>query len=34
MLRTSPAALPEIRVVAQKIWDFMKEQAPKVFGDL
>jgi thymidylate synthase (FAD) len=33
-LRTSPAALPEIREVAQKIWDIMKEQAPKVFGDL
>ncbi|MFA5629572.1 MAG: FAD-dependent thymidylate synthase [Dehalococcoidales bacterium] len=33
-LRTSPAALPEIREVAQKIEEIMKEQAPKVFGDL
>ena len=33
-LRTSPAALPEIREVAHKIADIMKEQAPKVFGDL
>jgi thymidylate synthase (FAD) len=33
-LRTSTAALPEIREVARKIWDIMKEQAPKVFGDL
>jgi thymidylate synthase (FAD) len=33
-LRTSSAALPEIREVAQKIAEIMKEQAPKVFGDL
>jgi thymidylate synthase (FAD) len=33
-LRTSPAALPEIREVAQKIGEIMKVQAPKVFGDL
>jgi len=33
-LRTSPAALPEIREVAHKIAEIMKDQAPKVFGDL
>jgi thymidylate synthase (FAD) len=33
-LRTSSAALPEIREVANKIGEIMKEQAPKVFGDL
>jgi len=30
-LRRSPRALPEIRVVAEKILDIMKEQAPQVF---
>jgi len=33
-LRTSPAALPEIRAVAEKIKKIMKVEAPKVFGDL
>ncbi len=33
-LRTSPAAQMEFRVVAGKIRDIMKEQAPKVFGDI
>ena len=33
-LRTSSAALPEIREVAQKIGEIMKVQAPRVFGDL
>jgi len=33
-VRTSPAALPEMRAVAAKITEIMKEQAPKVFGDL
>jgi len=32
-LRTSPAALPEMRAVAGKIRDIMKIQAPRVFGD-
>jgi thymidylate synthase (FAD) len=32
-LRTSPAAMPEIRAVAEKIRDIMREQAPKVFQD-
>ncbi len=33
-MRTSQAALPEFREVAEKIKDIMKGQAPKVFGDL
>ena len=33
-LRRSPRALPEIRVVAEKILDIMKEQAPQVFEAL
>ncbi|MEA3253676.1 MAG: FAD-dependent thymidylate synthase [Chloroflexota bacterium] len=33
-LRTSRRALPEIRVVADKIRTIMKEQAPQVFEDL
>jgi thymidylate synthase (FAD) len=33
-LRTSPAAMPEIRVVAGKILEIMREQAPKVFQDV
>jgi thymidylate synthase (FAD) len=33
-LRTSAAALPEMRIVAEKIRDIMKDQSPKVFGDL
>jgi thymidylate synthase (FAD) len=33
-LRTSHAALPEIREVAGKIKDIMKKQSPKVFGDM
>lgn len=33
-LRTSPAALPEMHVVAEKIKEIMKAQVPKVFGDL
>ena len=33
-LRTGPAALPEFREVAAKIRAIMKEQVPKVFGDL
>lgn len=33
-LRASPAALPEMRIVAGKIKEIMKIQAPKVFGDL
>ncbi|MDD5701358.1 MAG: FAD-dependent thymidylate synthase [Dehalococcoidales bacterium] len=32
--RTSAAALPEMRAVAGKIADIMREQSPKVFGDL
>lgn len=32
--RTDQAALPEFRVIAEKIKDIMKEQAPKVFDDL
>ena len=33
-LRTSEMALPEMRVVASEISRIMKQQAPKVFGDL
>jgi thymidylate synthase (FAD) len=33
-LRTSPAALPEMRAVAAKIKEIMKQEAPQVFGDL
>jgi len=33
-LRTGNAALPEMRIVASKIRDIMKEKAPKVFGDM
>jgi len=33
-LRTSPAALPEMRAVANKMKDIMKIQAPRVFGDI
>lgn len=33
-LRTSPAALPEMRTVAQKIKEIMKTAAPRVFDDL
>jgi thymidylate synthase (FAD) len=33
-MRTAPAALPEMRAVAQKIAAIMKDQAPKVFSDL
>ena len=33
-LRTSPAALPEMRVVAAQIKAIMKREAPQVFGDL
>ena len=33
-LRTSPAALPEIRAVASRIKEIMKAQAPRVFQDL
>ena len=33
-VRTSPAALPEMRAVMNKIAGIMKEQAPKIFGDL
>jgi thymidylate synthase (FAD) len=33
-MRTSPAALPEMQVVANKIADIMRQQAPKIFGDL
>lgn len=33
-LRTSPAALPEIRQVVGKIKEIMQEKAPSVFGDL
>jgi len=33
-LRGSPAALPEMRVVANRIKEIMKEKAPQVFGDL
>jgi thymidylate synthase (FAD) len=33
-LRTSPAALPEIRQVVGKIKEIMQEKAPGVFGDL
>ena len=33
-LRTGPAALPEMRAVVVKISEIMKNQVPKVFGDL
>jgi thymidylate synthase (FAD) len=33
-LRTSAAALPEMRAVATRIKEIMKENAPQVFGDL
>jgi thymidylate synthase (FAD) len=33
-LRTSPAALPEIRQVVERIKEIMQEKAPAVFGDL
>ncbi len=33
-LRSDAAALPEIRVMAEKMKDIMKEQAPGVFGDM
>ena len=33
-LRSGPAALPEMRAVANAIKVIMKNQAPKVFGDL
>ncbi|AKG53121.1 thymidylate synthase [Dehalogenimonas sp. WBC-2] len=33
-LRSGPAALPEMRAVANMIKEIMKDQAPKVFGDL
>jgi thymidylate synthase (FAD) len=33
-LRTSPAALPEMREVAEKIKGIMKAEAPSVFADL
>jgi thymidylate synthase (FAD) len=33
-LRTSPAALPEIRLVISQIKSIMQEKAPAVFGDL
>jgi thymidylate synthase (FAD) len=33
-MRTSPAALPEIRQVVGKIKAIMQEKAPAVFGDL
>jgi len=33
-MRTSPAALPEFRIVAEKIKIIMIEQSPKVFVDL
>ena len=33
-LRTGPAALPEMRAVANMIKEIMKDQAPRVFGDL
>lgn len=33
-LRTSNAALPEMREVAGKIKDIIKEKCPKIFGDL
>ncbi len=33
-LRTGPSALPEFQVVAEKIKEIMKIQAPKIFGDL
>jgi thymidylate synthase (FAD) len=33
-LRTSPAALPEMRAVAARIKAIMKREAPQVFGDL
>lgn len=33
-LRTSPAALPEMRAVAAQIKAIMKREAPQVFGDL
>jgi len=33
-MRTSPAALPEFQVIAEKIRLIIREQAPKIFGDL
>ena len=33
-LRTGPAALPEMRAVTNKIKEIMRQQAPKVFGDM
>ncbi len=33
-MRTSPAALPEMQATARKIADIMRQQAPKIFGDL
>ena len=33
-MRISPAALPEMRVLAGKIKDIMKSQSPVIFGDL
>jgi thymidylate synthase (FAD) len=33
-IRTSPGALPEMQVVANKIADIMRQQAPKIFSDL
>lgn len=33
-LRSGPAALPEMRAVANAIKEIMKAQAPKIFGDL
>ncbi|MBN1857126.1 MAG: FAD-dependent thymidylate synthase [Dehalococcoidia bacterium] len=33
-LRTSPRALPEIRAVASRLLEIMKEQAPQVFEDM
>jgi thymidylate synthase (FAD) len=33
-IRTSPAALPEMQVVANKIAVIMRQQAPRIFGDI
>jgi thymidylate synthase (FAD) len=33
-IRSAPAALPEMRAVAHKINDIMKQQAPEIFADL
>jgi thymidylate synthase (FAD) len=33
-LRSGPAALPEMRIAANKIKEIMKVQAPSIFGDL